>query len=286
MTTNQRRLLALIIALVLHVVLAGLLWWLRIRSERTRPQPTELVLLDIGNVDMAQGDAEPMGGSSIDPTPEPTSRPQTTPVEPRPAVRPQPTTKPAPSAQPPTTQPNHETLRLNNEAEAKRQAEAQARKEAQARAKAEAESRARVEAEEAKRKAQQAQAGNSVANAFGKGQGQATSHGNSSSGTGNQGNPKGVTGGSFNLSGRTIISNGGRLMSPGASRAIRGTIVVRITVDARGQVTEANVSPRGTTITDEAIRASALQAARKTAFNPQPDAPEQSGTITYNYDIQ
>lgn len=285
MTINQRRVLALSIALVLHVALAGLLWWLRIRSERSRPQPTELVVLDIGNVDMAQGDTEPMGGSATDPTPSPTPQPQPTPVEPRPAVRPQ-STQAKPSTQPTTTQPNPEALRLANEAEAKRQAEAKAQREAQARATAEAEMKARAEAEEARRKAQQAQAGNSVANAFGKGQGQGTSHGNASSGAGNQGNPQGVSGGSFSLSGRTIISNGGRLMPPSANRAIRGTIVVRIVVNARGQVTEANVSPRGTTITDEAIRASALQAARKTAFNPQPDAPEQSGTITYNYDIQ
>ncbi|WP_297167216.1 energy transducer TonB [uncultured Porphyromonas sp.] len=88
------------------------------------------------------------------------------------------------------------------------------------------------------------------------------------------------------LDGRSIVGNGGRPVMPTRVPDIRGTVVVEITVNAAGQVTNAKVLLRGTNVVDSKLRSAALQAARKTRFNALDGVPDQKGTITYHFDVK
>lgn len=90
----------------------------------------------------------------------------------------------------------------------------------------------------------------------------------------------------FSLEGRSIVGNGGRPVMPTRVPDIRGKVVVEITVNAAGKVTNAVVSLRGTDVVDDRLRSAALQAARKTRFNAVSGAPDQKGTIIYHFDVK
>ena len=90
----------------------------------------------------------------------------------------------------------------------------------------------------------------------------------------------------WSLDGRSIVGNGGRPVMPTRVPDIRGTVVVEITVNAAGQVTNAKVLLRGTNVVDSKLRSAALQAARKTRFNALSGVPDQKGTITYHFDVK
>lgn len=297
------RLSALALSLVLHALLVGLLYWLVLSPQQRPHKPNEVVLIDLGDVAQAQGEEEPQGeeanssesevATAPEPRPEPEPKVEPKPVAPKP--QPQPTAKPKPTppkAEPINTQRHEESLKMREEEARKRQeAEAQRRREAierqkqaeaERQARAEAEARAKAEREAKEAAERQARAKNSVAAAFGAGRNKSGNQGNAT-GQGNQGDTAGSAGGSFSLEGRRIVSNGGRLTSPRVNKAIEGRIVVQIEVDASGRVTSANVSPRGTTIADPAVRSEALKAAKTTNFNPQEGATSQKGSITYIY---
>ena len=90
----------------------------------------------------------------------------------------------------------------------------------------------------------------------------------------------------WSLDGRSIVGNGGRPVMPTRVPDIRGTVVVEITVNAAGQVTNAEVRLRGTNVVDSKLRSAALQAARKTRFNAVGGVPDPKGTITYHFDVK
>ena len=254
----RRQALVLTIALALHVGLLLLLWGLYLRVPHPQPKPVEvMVAVNVGNVEQASGAIEP-GGT-------PTEAPQSTPT-------PRPKAPSRTSSQPLQTQSIEQSMRL----------EETRRAEAEAKARAEAERRAREEA--ARRETQRQEIGHSVAGAFGRQSGAAGSQGTASSGTGNQGNPNGSAG-SYALTGRTIVSNGGILARPSTSRAIDGVVRVRIVVDGSGRVIQATVA-QGTNIADTSIRNAALAAARATRFNSVAGADDQEGLITYRFKIQ
>lgn len=300
---NKRRLVGLGVAIGLHLAFIALLYWLKLEGRMPLPKQTELVLVDLGTVEQASGEQEPMG-QEIQGEPEPTVVPAPKPAQPAPTPTPAPskpkparTNKPTP-AKPIQTQQHEESLRVAElkrkaeeanriaEAEARRRAEIQRQIDEAKRAEEEAERQRKAEQAEAQRKAEQArQAGSRVSNAFGAGRNTGQSQGTASSGTGNQGQPSGSSG-SFSLVGRTIVSNGGRLNTPRTARAVRGRINVRITVDASGRVTEAHVDPRGTNIAEPTVRSAAVAAAKSTRFNAQEGAVEQRGIITYDFEIE
>ncbi|MDR3129547.1 MAG: TonB family protein [Tannerellaceae bacterium] len=89
--------------------------------------------------------------------------------------------------------------------------------------------------------------------------------------------------GSFSLSGRTLGTSG--LPRPAYVIQEEGRIVVNITVDPQGRVVFAEVG-RGTTIDNEAMRHSALEAARRATFNSIESTHNQSGAITYVYNFK
>ena len=90
----------------------------------------------------------------------------------------------------------------------------------------------------------------------------------------------------WSLEGRSIVGNGGRPVMPTRVPDIRGTVVVEITVNAAGKVTNAEVRLRGTNVVDSALRDAAVKAARKTRFNALGGVPDQKGTITYHFDVK
>lgn len=112
---------------------------------------------------------------------------------------------------------------------------------------------------------------------------------------GDQGNPNGLAGV------RQYEGNGGHGNGPGYSLGGRGAkslhrpdddfseegkIVVDIWVNRTGQVVRAEVATKGTDIINSAMRQKAVQAAKRSTFAADPDAPEeQKGTITYTFVI-
>ena len=270
----QRRALALAIALTLHIALLLLLWSLYLRAPHPQSKPVEvLVAVNVGNVEQASGAIEPGGTQSEDPQSTRVEAPHPTPpVPPTPIPTPPPKASSRTSSQPLQTQNIEQSMRI----------EETRRAEAEAKARQEAERRAREEA--ARREAQRQEIGHSVAGAFGRQSGAAGSQGTASSGTGNQGNPNGSAG-SYALTGRTIVSNGGVLARPSTNRAIDGIVRVRIIVDGSGRVIQATVA-QGTNIADTSVRNAALSAARATRFNAVAGADDQEGLITYRFKIQ
>jgi TonB family protein len=97
----------------------------------------------------------------------------------------------------------------------------------------------------------------------------------SPSGTG-----QGSAGDGFDLTGRHLR---GSLPSPAYPSNRAGRVVVDIAVDADGRVVRAAYRPQGSTTSDRALITAAEEAARRAQFDVAPDAPDQRGTITYNF---
>ena len=109
-----------------------------------------------------------------------------------------------------------------------------------------------------------------------KGSGGSTGVGEGSGkGSGGEGGGSGI---SFSLAGRGSKS----LPGPTATSPENGNIVVEIRVDQEGNVVFAKAGVRGTTLWDTNLWRRCEQAAKKSEFTANPDAPElQKGTITY-----
>lgn len=88
--------------------------------------------------------------------------------------------------------------------------------------------------------------------------------------------------GSYSLSGRKLV---GALPRPSFTAQVEGTIVVQITVDPSGKVISTNLGT-GTTISDYAMRQSAMKAARSARFTETDGINNQVGTITYRYRLK
>lgn len=119
----------------------------------------------------------------------------------------------------------------------------------------------------------------------------ASSQGNTGT-PGDQGNPNGNpnasgyggaggNGGiSFSLNGRTLKS----LARPTYDSDEQGVVVVKIWVNQQGEITRTQVGVKGTTTLDENLWEKARQAANRSKFTPDENAPkEQIGTITYKF---
>lgn len=94
-------------------------------------------------------------------------------------------------------------------------------------------------------------------------------------------------GSSYSLDGRNIIGNGGVPIRPQTQKAIYGSIIVGILVNANGEVTDAWIEPRGSQISDPDVRNSAKEAAKKTKFNAiTTSSNSQKGYIIYKFTIK
>jgi len=123
----------------------------------------------------------------------------------------------------------------------------------------------------------------------------ATSQGEAG-GRGNQGVPSGAPdvhvygeggdvggGNKWALSGRKLE---GKLPLPTYSLNEEGTVVVSITVDKDGNVIKATPGARGSTTLNKTLLDAAERAARQAKFTRNPNAIEQTGTITYIFKLQ
>lgn len=237
-----------------------------------------------GNVPDAFGDDEPFGRGNGDTGAEEATSPNMV-EDPIPMVENTATkTKPAVSntKEAPVTQNLEETVAIK---EAKKKAEEKKQQEAdERRKKAEADRVAQQEA------AKKGQINNQMAGLFGNGTGSG-SRGNTE-GTGTQGVPtgnasygktSGVGGwGSFDLGGRSLGSGG--LIKPNYSVDDYGTVVVDISVNAKGDVVEASIG-KGTNTPNTNLRNEALRAAKRTKFNTVSSVTNQKGTITYKFNL-
>jgi len=134
-----------------------------------------------------------------------------------------------------------------------------------------------------------------------------TSQGTSNKGTGDQGDPNGDpfsnnygknTGtGNGNSVGNGTGGNGishtllnrraENLMKPEYECNESGTVIVEIWVDQTGKVIKAKAGIKGSTTTSTCLYTKAENAAYKTRFNANPNAPEeQRGTIVYNFSLK
>ena len=112
---------------------------------------------------------------------------------------------------------------------------------------------------------------------------------------GDQGNPNGLAGikkydgqgGKGNGTGYDLGGRGAKsLHRPNDDFPEEGIVVVDIWVNREGKVTRAEVATKGTTIINQSMREKAKQAALRSAFASDPNAPEeQHGTITYTFVI-
>ena len=112
---------------------------------------------------------------------------------------------------------------------------------------------------------------------------------------GDQGKPDGMkgvrqydgNGGKGNGAGYDLGGRGAKsLHRPNDDFPEEGIVVVDIWVNRMGQVTRAEIATKGTTVINQTMREKAKQAALRSAFASDPNAPEeQHGTITYTFVI-
>lgn len=98
-----------------------------------------------------------------------------------------------------------------------------------------------------------------------------------------QGNGGGDMGASYDLGGRRILS----LFQPQYDSDKEGIVVVAVTVDRSGRVTDAMSGIKGSTTLDENLLRVSREAAIQTRFESKADAPIiQKGTITYKFSLK
>ena len=101
-------------------------------------------------------------------------------------------------------------------------------------------------------------------------------------GTGGGLNPMGTDALDAGLQGRGLVGDLPRPSYPGNKS---GKVVIRVTVDKTGRVTNAVYEPNGSTSSDNALVQAALEAARKARFTESRSFIE-GGTITYRFNLK
>ena len=278
---NEKRkseLIGVLGALLVHVAFFALL----ILVSFVVPGPEEDaggVPVMLGNTDMANGEADP---SLVDVEILP------------PAADPVPAQPEEVTEQELITQDTEETVAVKPKTEPKKEKPKEVKKPEKTAAEKAADARKLAEAKaEQERKAAAEAAGKRVAGAFGKGAQMGGNKGTSDSGTGVEGSKdgnsstgakSGVGGyGTFNLGGRSIGEGG--LPRPAYNVQEEGRVVVSITVNPAGQVIATSIN-RQTNTVNATLRKAAEDAARKARFNSVDGMNNQTGTITYYFNLR
>lgn len=266
-------------ALLVHVAVIALL----ILVSFAVPRPDEEaggVPVMMGDVDMAQGNFDPSTMVDVDVLPEET-----------PEAQPQPEVE---SEQEMITQTEEETVAIKPKTEPKKEKPKEVKKPEKTAAQKAAEAKKLAEEKaERERKAAAEAARKRVAGAFGKGSQMGGSKGTAASGEGVEGSKEGnsSTGaksgtggyGTFDLGGRSIGAGG--LPRPVYNVQEEGRVVVSITVNPAGQVI-ATAIHRMTNTVNATLRRAALDAAKKARFNSVDGVNNQTGTITYYFNLK
>ena len=290
---KKNKVTGLVGTLVLHVVLLILLFLIAISKPESQEEGGVPVML--GNMEMAQGYADPYTLTDVDILDEPqlpteVSAPEpvpTPPVESEMITQEDEPTIAVPKKETPKPAPKKETVK--KETPKKEPVKPKEKTEAEKRAEAE---RLAAEKKAAEERAAAEAAAKRIAGAFGKGT-QMGSKGNATSGEGIQGSPtgnaadgqtSGVGGyGTFDLNGRSLGPGG--LPRPVYNVQEEGRVVVTITVNPAGQVIHTSINKR-TNTANAALRRAAEDAARKARFNAVGGVNNQTGTITYYFKLK
>ena len=290
---KKNRITGLVGTLVLHVLV--LVFLLLVAISKPKMQEEGGVPVMLGNMEMAQGNADPYTLTDVDVLDEPQLPTEATVPEPVPetpvksdmitqedeptiAVPKKETPKPTPKTEKVKKKPvEKEPVKPKEKTEAEKKAEAE---------------RLAAEKKAAEQKAAAEAAAKRIAGAFGKGT-QTGSKGTGTIGTGIQGSPtgnsaegqsSGVGGyGTFDLNGRSLGSGG--LPRPVYNVQEEGRVVVTITVNPAGQVIHTSINKR-TNTANAALRKAAEDAARKARFNAVSGVNNQTGTITYYFKLK
>ena len=279
--------------LVLHAVLILLLWLVAISRPKMQEEGGVPVML--GNMEMAQGNADPYTLTDVDILDEPqlpTEVSAPDPVPTPPVKTEMITQEDEPTVAVPkkeTPKPKVKTETVKKETPKKVPVKPKEKTEAEKRAEAE---RLAAEKKAAEEKAAAEAAAKRIAGAFGKGT-QMGSKGTADSGEGIQGSPTGnaaegqSTGvggyGTFDLNGRSLGPGG--LPKPVYNVQEEGRVVVTITVNSAGQVIHTSINKR-TNTANAALRKAAEDAARRARFNAVSGVNNQTGTITYYFKLK
>ena len=290
---KKHRITGLIGTLVLHVLV--LVFLLLVAISKPKMQEEGGVPVMLGNMEVAQGNADPYTLTDVDVLDEPQLPTETTVPEPVPetpvksdmitqedeptiAVPKKETPKPTPKTEKVKKKPvQKEPVKPKEKTEAEKKAEAE---------------KLAAEKKAAEQKAAAEAVAKKIAGAFGKGT-QAGSKGTGTTGDGIQGSPtgnssegqsSGVGGyGSWDLNGRSLGSGG--LPRPVYNVQEEGRVVVTITVNPAGQVIHTSINKR-TNTANAALRKAAEDAARKARFNAVTGVNNQTGTITYYFKLK
>ena len=294
---KKNKITGLVGTLVLHAIVLLLLFLIAISKPKAQEEGGVPVML--GNMEMAQGNADPYTLTDVDVLDEPQIPAEASVPEPVPEI-PSEAEMITQEDEPSIAVPKKETPKPKTKTEivkAKTENVKADKEIAKAKEKSEAEKRAEAERLAAEKKAAEERAAaeaaaKRIAGAFGKGT-QMGSKGTSDSGQGIQGSPtgnsadgktSGVGGyGTFDLNGRSLGPGG--LPRPVYNVQDEGRVVVTITVNPAGQVIQTSINKR-TNTANAALRKAAEDAARKARFNAVEGVNNQTGTITYYFKLK
>ncbi len=276
-------------ALLVHVAVIALL----ILVSFTVPQPDEDaggVPVMMGNVESARGFDDP-SLVDVDVLDEDAAAPaETTPELPSEQDLLTQTEEETVTLKPKTEEPKKETVKPKEVAKPKEPVKKPEKTEAEKAAEAK---RLAEEKAERERKAAEEAARKRVSGAFGKGAQMEGNKGTSAGGTGTEGSKEGnsstgaKTGtggyGTFDLGGRSLGT--GSLPKPAYNVQEEGRVVVNITVNPAGQVISTGINPQTNTVSS-ALRKAAEDAAKKARFNTVDGVTNQTGTITYYFNLR
>ena len=276
-------------ALLVHVAVIALL----ILVSFTVPQPDEDaggVPVMMGNVESARGFDDP-SLVDVDVLDEDAAAPaETAPELPSEQDLLTQTEEETVTLKPKTEEPKKETVNPKEVAKPKEPVKKPEKTEAEKAAEAK---RLAEEKAERERKAAEEAARKRVSGAFGKGAQMEGNKGTSAGGTGTEGSKEGnsstgaKTGtggyGTFDLGGRSLGT--GSLPKPAYNVQEEGRVVVNITVNPAGQVISTGINPQTNTVSS-ALRKAAEDAAKKARFNTVDGVTNQTGTITYYFNLR
>lgn len=292
---KKHRITGIVGTLVLHILLLVLL--LLVAISKPKMQEEGGVPVMIGNMEMAQGNADPYTLTDVDVLDEPQLPTET--IVPDPVIPDKPveqeliTQEDEPTVAVPekkNTKPTPKTEKVKKKTTSKIE-KVKPKEKTEAEKKAEAE-RLLAEKKAAEQKAVAEAAAKRIAGAFGKGT-QTGNKGTGTTGTGIQGSPTGNSAegqtsgiggyGSWDLNGRSLGAGG--LPKPVYNVQEEGRVVVTITVNPEGKVIHTSINKR-TNTSSAALRKAAEDAARKARFNAVNGVNNQTGTITYYFKLK
>ena len=276
-------------ALLVHVAVIALL----ILVSFTVPQPDEDaggVPVMMGNVDAASGFDDP-SLVDVDIMDEDAAAPaETAPELPSEQDLLTQTEEETVTLKPKTEEPKKETVKPKEVVKPKEPGKKPEKTEAEKAAEAK---RLAEEKAERERKAAEEAARKRVSGALGKGAQMTGNKGTAARGTGTEGSKEGnsstgaKTGtggyGTFDLGGRSLGT--GSLPKPVYNVQEEGRVVVNITVNPAGQVISTSISPQTNTV-NSTLRKAEEDAAKKARFNTIDGVNNQTGTITYYFNLR